>query len=53
MLSTLLPEFVFELSKPIYWNMAGVRYPSVGRDSLKGELPLKVSLYKPEAADNA
>jgi len=46
-LATLLPAFVFEMSKPIYWNMAGVNYATVGEVSNKAELPLKVSLYNP------
>ncbi|KAI0781533.1 cytochrome P450 [Trametes elegans] len=40
-LAMLLPAFKFELSdKPIYWNAAGVNFPSVGEDSIKPEMPL-------------
>ncbi|KAL6306612.1 hypothetical protein BKA93DRAFT_824125 [Sparassis latifolia] len=46
-LSALLPKFTFELThKPIVWNMAGVRYPTVGRESIKPEMPLKVGLLE-------
>ncbi|KAL6306629.1 cytochrome P450 monooxygenase [Sparassis latifolia] len=50
-LTTLLPKFTFELSgKPIVWNMAGVRYPTVGKENSKPEMPLKVGLYKTPTA---
>ena len=43
-LAVLISNFTFELSdKEIVWNNAGVAYPSVGRESKKPELPLKVS----------
>ncbi|KAI8974228.1 cytochrome P450 [Trametes punicea] len=43
-LATLIAAFQFELSeKPISWNMAGVAYPSVGEDSTKPEMPLRVT----------
>ncbi|PIL33317.1 cytochrome P450 [Ganoderma sinense ZZ0214-1] len=45
-LAVLLANFTFEPSardKDVVWNNAGVAYPSVGRDSKKPELPLKVS----------
>ncbi|KAI0070119.1 cytochrome P450 [Panus rudis PR-1116 ss-1] len=47
-LSILIESFKFELpeGKEIYWNNAGVQYPSVGRDGSKSELPLKVTLVK-------
>ncbi|KAI0070120.1 cytochrome P450 [Panus rudis PR-1116 ss-1] len=47
-LSVLVDTFQFDLSKDkeIYWNHAGVQYPSVGKDSYKSELPLRVSLAK-------
>ena len=46
-LSLLLSNFKFDLSdKPIVWNNAGVAYPTVGRDSRKPEMPLKVSVIK-------
>ncbi|EIW60950.1 cytochrome P450 [Trametes versicolor FP-101664 SS1] len=45
MLASLLPALRFEPSgKPIYWNSAAVAFPSVGKDSRKPELPLKVTL---------
>ncbi|KAI0648471.1 cytochrome P450 [Trametes meyenii] len=43
-LAMLIPAFKFELSdKTIIWNVAGVVYPSVGKDSPKPEMPLKVT----------
>ncbi|KAL6306606.1 cytochrome P450 monooxygenase [Sparassis latifolia] len=46
-LSVLLPSFTFEITeKPILWNLAGVRYPTIGAESLKAEMPLKVGLFK-------
>lgn len=49
-LSLLVSNFVFELSdKPIAWNISGIRFPTVGVDGSKPELPLKVSLYKGSA----
>ncbi|EIW57372.1 cytochrome P450 [Trametes versicolor FP-101664 SS1] len=46
-LSLLLSKFTFEkTAQPIIWNMAGVRYPSVGKYGGKASLPMKVSLYK-------
>ncbi|CCM05747.1 uncharacterized protein FIBRA_07979 [Fibroporia radiculosa] len=45
-LSVLLPNFTFELTdKPIVWNAAGVRYPTVGSVSNRPQMPLKVRLY--------
>ncbi|PCH40536.1 cytochrome P450 [Wolfiporia cocos MD-104 SS10] len=47
-LAVLVSSFTFELTDdPIEWNVAGVRYPTIGRESDVPELPLKVSLYKP------
>ncbi|KAI8972821.1 cytochrome P450 [Trametes punicea] len=44
LLSLLLSNFTFELSdKPIVWNISGIRYPTVGPNGQKPELPLKVS----------
>ncbi|KAJ8494978.1 hypothetical protein ONZ51_g1961 [Trametes cubensis] len=44
-LAMLLPAFKFELSdQPIFWNAAGVTYPSVGSYSTKPEMPLKVTM---------
>ena len=46
-MSALLANFEFELSdKPIVWNISGIRFPTVGVNGKKPELPLKVSLYK-------
>ena len=46
-LSLLISKFNFELSdKHIVWNISGIRFPTVGVDGTKPELPLKVSLYK-------
>lgn len=45
MLALLLANFSFELSdKPIAWNISGIRFPTVGVNGKKPELPLKVSL---------
>ncbi|EIW54984.1 cytochrome P450 [Trametes versicolor FP-101664 SS1] len=44
-LALLLANFSFELSdKPIAWNISGIRFPTVGVNGKKPELPLKVSL---------
>nr|BAK09536.1 cytochrome P450 [Postia placenta] len=44
-LSVLLPTFTFgPTEKPIIWNFAPVAFPSIGRDSLKSEMPLSVGL---------
>ncbi|TBU46705.1 cytochrome P450 [Dichomitus squalens] len=46
-LSLLVSTFVFEVSdKPIAWNISGIRFPTVGVDGAKPELPLKVSVYR-------
>ncbi|KAI0373128.1 cytochrome P450 [Pilatotrama ljubarskyi] len=46
-LATLLPAFKFELAdKPICWNAAGVAYPTVGEESSKSEMPLRVTRLK-------
>jgi len=46
-LAVLLSKFAFELTeKPIEWNMAGVRYPTIGRNSDVAQMPLKVTLLK-------
>lgn len=43
-LASLLPAFKFEpTGKPVYWNAAGVAYPSANKGSRKPELPLKVT----------
>ena len=54
MLALLLSHFVFELSdKPIVWNISGIRFPTVGVDGAKPELPLKVSLYRPSPSPHS
>ena len=43
-LAILLRSFKFSLSdKEIYWNIASVNYPTVGRESTKPALYLKVA----------
>ncbi|KAI0631058.1 cytochrome P450 [Trametes polyzona] len=43
MLSELLANFAFELSdKPIVWNLNGITYPTVGAQSTKPEMWMKV-----------
>lgn len=49
-LAVLISTFTFELTdKPIWWNMAGVQYPSVDADGDHPGLPMKVGLVKCEA----
>lgn len=49
LLAVLLANFTFELTeKPIVWNVAGVRYPTVGWESNKAEMPMNVRLYRPD-----
>ncbi|KAI0917649.1 hypothetical protein AcW1_010348 [Taiwanofungus camphoratus] len=46
-LAVLLSTFTFELTdKPIVWNVAGVWYPTVGKESNEPSMPLKVRLCK-------
>lgn len=46
-LSVLLSSFSFELTeKPIVWNVGPVMYPTVGEDSDRPELPLRVTLLE-------
>ncbi|KAF9820625.1 hypothetical protein IEO21_01328 [Rhodonia placenta] len=46
-LSILLSTFTFAPSeKEVFWNIAGIQYPTVGRTSRKAEMPLKVGLVK-------
>ena len=46
-LSVLLSTFKFEMSsKEIFWNFAGVQYPTTGTKSNKAEMFLRVSLHK-------
>ncbi|KAI0657085.1 cytochrome P450 [Cubamyces menziesii] len=50
-LSLLLMKFTFAPSdKPIVWNIAGIRYPTVG-DATTPSLPMKVGLYKETRGD--
>ncbi|KAI0739058.1 cytochrome P450 [Daedaleopsis nitida] len=43
-LSTLLANFTFGLSdKPIFWNVSAITFPSVGKESEKPEMWLKVA----------
>lgn len=42
-LAVLLRSFRFMSSdKEVYWNLAGVNYPTVGKGGMKAALPLKV-----------
>ena len=42
-----MSTFKFELSdKQIYWNLAGIVYPSVKKESSDPEMPMKVTLLK-------
>ncbi len=46
----MISKLSFEMSdKSIVWNISGIRFPTVGVDGTKPELPLKVSLYKDAA----
>lgn len=46
----LISTFTFELTeKRIYWNMAGVQYPSADPQGEHPELPMKVGLVKRES----
>ncbi|KAI0631285.1 cytochrome P450 [Trametes polyzona] len=48
-LAELISNFTFELTeKRIWWNMAGVQYPSADPKGEHPELPLKVGLVKRE-----
>ncbi|KAI0659728.1 cytochrome P450 [Cubamyces menziesii] len=50
-LAVLLSSFKFELSdKHVYWNLAGVQYPSVDSEGNHPELPMKVTSLKKEPA---
>ena len=35
------------------WNISGIRFPTVGVDGAKPELPLKVSLYRPSPSPHS
>ena len=44
-LATLLSEFRFELTEtPVVWKSAAVDYPTMGKESTKPQLLLKVTL---------
>jgi len=46
-LCVLLAALTFDITdKPIAWNVAVVWYPTVGKDSERPQLPLKVGLYQ-------
>ena len=48
LLAVVVANFTFDLTeKPIVWNVAGVRYPTVGWESNKAEMPMNVRLYGP------
>ena len=47
-LSVLMANFKFSLSnQDIFWNLAGVYYPTVGPSSTQPALPLKVEKIAP------
>ncbi|KAL7282889.1 hypothetical protein ACG7TL_002304 [Trametes sanguinea] len=47
LLATLLPTFQFDVSDtPIFWNAAGVAYPSIHEESTKPEMPMRVTRIK-------
>ena len=46
-LAVLLRSFRFMPSdQEVYWNLAGVNYPTVGKDGVKAALPLKLEPVK-------
>lgn len=48
-LSILIGSFKFSLPEnkdEIVWNLAGVRYPTVGKDSDKPRFPMRVELLE-------
>ena len=48
-LATLLSSFKVspaKNAKDVVWNMAGVRYPTVGKDSLQPSFPLTMEALK-------
>lgn len=46
-LAVLIPVFTFELPKePIVWNVAGVTYPTMGKEATKPQMKLKVGFVK-------
>ncbi|TFY51166.1 hypothetical protein EVJ58_g10707 [Rhodofomes roseus] len=47
-LAVMLTTFTFALTdKPILWTSANIMFPTVGRNAIRPELPLRVGLYKP------
>ncbi|KAH9933818.1 uncharacterized protein B0H18DRAFT_870184, partial [Fomitopsis serialis] len=47
-LAVLISAFTFESTgKPILWTTADNMFPTVGKDGIRPELPLRVGLYKP------
>ena len=49
-LAVLLSTFKFELSeKRVYWNLAGVMYPSIDLEGDHPQLPMKVTLLERES----
>ncbi|KAH9833165.1 cytochrome P450 monooxygenase [Rhodofomes roseus] len=47
-LAVMLTTFTFALTdKPILWTSANIMFPTVGRNAIRSELPLRVGLYKP------
>ena len=55
-MNVLLQSFRFSPSKKsgeIIWNLAAVRYPTIGKDSMKAELPLKVDVLKEYLSEKA
>ena len=46
-MSVMLRSFKFSLGeKPIFWNLAGVNYPTVGKDGDKPAMYLKLEPVK-------
>lgn len=47
MISELITNFSFESSDtPVVWNLSGISYPSVSKDSAKAELWLRVRRFR-------
>lgn len=46
-LCVLLGSFKFSMSdKEIVWNLAGAKYPTVGKASMKPSMPMRIELLK-------
>ena len=48
-LATLLSKFKVTLADnadEVYWNVAAVRYPTIGKESTKPEYPIKLTPIK-------